>query len=107
MDVCGVRRAFIGCSRSKKLLNFPEYFHETVDFLGRVVEVKTRARRRFHAELLHQRLVAMMAAAQCYATLIGHSHDVMSMNVFQEETHQTGAADAWTEEPDALELAKF
>jgi hypothetical protein len=56
-------------SSSEESLDFADDFDEAVDFFGRVVEIKARASRGFHAELFHERLVAMMPAAQRHTAI--------------------------------------
>jgi hypothetical protein len=56
-------------SSSEEFLDFADDFDEAVDFFGRVLEIKARARRGFHAELFHERLVAMMPAAQRHTAI--------------------------------------
>ena len=72
-------------SLAKKFLNFRQHFRQAVHFRRGVVKIKTGARGRFHAQLFHQRLVAMVAAAQRHAALIGHRDDVVGVNVCEAE----------------------
>lgn len=58
-------------SLPKKFLNLPNHVHKRIHLRLGVVEVKTRPGRGFHAQLVHQRLGAMMTAAQRDARLIG------------------------------------
>ena len=75
-------------------------------FGGRVVKIKTRARGGFDAQLLHQRLIAMMPAAQGHAALVRHRHHVVRVNVVQQKAHQSRAADVRAEQADASSMRK-
>ena len=75
--------------RRKELLDFLHHLHKAVHFGFRVVEVKARARSGFNAEFVHQRLRAMMPAAQCHTGLIRQCHDVVRMNVLEQKAHET------------------
>src|SRR5437016_3772388 len=66
--------------RLEKFLNFLKHFDEPINFRRRIVKIKTGARRRFNAEFFHERLIAMMPAAQCNSMLIGNGYNIMRMN---------------------------
>src|SRR5688572_13742128 len=88
---------------AKKPLNFGNHSHEPIDFVGRIVKVKARARRGLDSKFSHERLVAMVPAAQGDSPLIGESHDIVRVHAFHDKAHQSGAADMRTEEPNPLE----
>ena len=58
---------FSGCGHnklsSKKFLDVADDFDEAVDLRRGVINVETGPRRRFHAKLFHERLIAVMPAA--------------------------------------------
>ena len=86
----------------KKLLDLPDGFDESVHFGPGVVEIKARARRGFHAQLVHERLGAVMAAAQRHARLVRQRHHVMRVDVFKQEADQAGAVLFGAKNPDAV-----
>ena len=53
--------------------------HEAIDFLLGVVEIKTGAGGGFQPELAHQGLVAVVAAAEGDAILVGEGDDVVGV----------------------------
>src|SRR5690606_21450236 len=82
------------CSRlldAEELDDAVERLHECVDVGGRVVEIETRARGAGEAELLHQRLVAVMAAAERDGVFVGKGHDVVRVHAFEGEADHAGA----------------
>src|ERR1051325_3147152 len=87
-------------STAEKLLNLLHDLDEAIDLLRRVVKIKTRARGRLDAQLVHQRLVAMMSAAQRDAALVRQFGHVVGMDAVQEKAHESGAADIRAEQPD-------
>ena len=54
--------------------------------VGRVVEIETGASRSGHSESAHQRLIAMMTAAQRQSTLVSESGQVVRMRRVHDET---------------------
>jgi hypothetical protein len=56
----------------EEFLNLLHHFHKPIHFGFRVVKIKTRAGGGFHAELVHERLRAVMATAQRHARVTGH-----------------------------------
>src|SRR4051794_29292201 len=55
--------------------------NHAIDLFERVVEIETRARCPRQTELLHQRLIAMMPAAQGESLLVGEGRQVVRMDV--------------------------
>src|SRR2546423_11227529 len=88
-----------GTSSGKELLDLAQDIDESVDFVSSVVEIKAGTRGGFHAELAHKRLVAMMAATQRNAALIGHRDQIVGVNIFEQKAHQSGAANVRAENP--------
>jgi len=76
--------------QAARIFGFRDDFHEAVDFLGGVVEVKTGAGGGFNSQLVHERLVAVVAAAQSDAALVRDGDDVVRMNVLEEKAHEAG-----------------
>ena len=66
----------------------PEGCDEAVDFLLGVVEVETGAGRAGEAKFAHQRLIAVVTAAEGDAILVGESHDVVRMHPLEGEADQ-------------------
>jgi len=87
---------------AEELLDFSQHLHKAVSLRRRVVEVKTGAGGGFNPQLAHQRLVAVVPAAQRNAALVSHGHHVMRVDIFQQEAHQPGPPDMRAEEPEAL-----
>ena len=75
----------------EEFLNLFDDFDEHIHFRFRVVEIETGSRRGFHAQLVHQRLRAMMPAPQRHAALVRERHDIVRMHIFQEKTDQASA----------------
>src|ERR1017187_6493408 len=71
----------VALRRAEELLDLSQHLHEAVYLRSRVVEKEAGASGRFHAELAHQGLVAVVPAAQRDAALVGHGHYVMRMDV--------------------------
>ena len=71
-----------------------------------VVEVKTRPRRTREAELPHQRLVAVVAAAQRHAVFIGKRHHVVRVHILEREADEAAAGPAGSEETDARQCGE-
>ncbi len=63
-------------------MDLAEDLDESIDFGGGIVEIKTGTGRGFDAELAHQGLVAMVAAAQGDAALVGDGDEVVSVDIF-------------------------
>ncbi len=82
--------------------------HEDLDFCLGVVDVEAGAGRRGQAELTHQRLVAVVAAAQGDAVLVGEGDDVVGMGFGEGETYEAaaGLADFRAEDADAGEFGE-
>src|SRR5258707_13537304 len=83
---------------SKKFLDFAQHFHETINFGGRVIEIKAGASSGFDAEPAHKGLVAMMAAAQGDPALVGDRDDVVGVDIFQHKANEARAANVGAEE---------
>src|ERR1041385_3880347 len=92
---------------SEKALDFAQHFDEPVHFALRVVKIKTGASGGFDPEFAHQRLIAMMPAAQGNASLIGHHYHIMRVNILQQKTHESGAANFGPEKTDVLQFPKL
>src|SRR4051812_39213242 len=67
-------------SDSEKSLGFRDDFDHAIDFRLCVVEIEAGACRRCDAEFFHQRLIAMMSAAERDAALVGEGDDVVGVN---------------------------
>ena len=83
---------FNGNSLRKEFLDLLYDFNKAVHFGLGVVKIKTRAGGGFHAELVHERLRAVMPAAQGHTRLVRQRHHVVRVNVLQQKTHEAGAA---------------
>jgi len=94
-------------STGEKFLDPDNGFKEPVHLRRGVVKIETGAGGGFHAELVHEGLGAVMAAAQGHAGLIGQRHDVVRMHVLQEETHQAGAVFPGAENADIIQCGQF
>ena len=79
-------------SACEKFLNFLHHFHKPVHFGFGVVKIETGAGGGFHAEPVHERLGAVMAAAQRYARLVRQRHHIVGVNVLDQKAHQAGAS---------------
>src|ERR1700677_2931837 len=104
-----------GCGRAcvllpEEFLDFADDFHETVHLGAGVVKVKAGTGGGFHAELVHERLGAMMSTAECDARLVGEGHDVVRMHVLEQETDEAGALrgiELRPEEADVVKRSQF
>src|SRR5258708_16889363 len=81
-------------STREELLDALERRDQAVDLLLGVVEVEARAGRARQPELAHQRLVAVVAAAEGDAILVGEGHDILRVDAFEGETYQAAALGA-------------
>ena len=83
-------------------------FYEEVDFGLGVVDVEARAGGGGEAEFAHQGLVAVVAAAEGYAVLVGEGDDVVGVGFGDGEADEAGAglAGFGTEDADAGEFGE-
>ena len=88
----------------EEFLDFLNHFHETVHFGFRVVKVKACPRRSGQPEFAHERLVAVMAAAQRNAFLVGERHHIVRMRSGKSERHHAAAMMGGSEHADAWDL---
>ena len=65
----------------EKFLDLADDFHKAIHLGLGVVKIKTRAGGGFHAELVHERLRAVMAASQRHSPLVGQLHHIMSVHL--------------------------
>src|SRR5262245_48273877 len=86
----------------KEFLDVAQDFDKRIDFRRRVVKIKAGARGGRHAESLHERLIAMVPAAQGDATLIRDGDDVVGMNSFEQKADEPGPANRGAEEPNTV-----
>jgi hypothetical protein len=97
--ICGTHRSILD---AEEFPDLTKHLDEPVYFIGRVIEIKAGSGGGFHAEFAHERLVAMMPAAQGDAPLVRDRDHVMGMNVSQQETDQPGATHMGPEQPDPV-----
>jgi hypothetical protein len=90
-------------SRREEFLDFGKDLGQAVDFRGGIVEVEAGAGGGFDAEFAHERLVAVMAAAQGDAALVGQGNDIVGVHVIEQKADQSGPAGAGSEEAYALQ----
>ena len=88
------------------ILHLAQNLDEAIHLVLRVVEVEAGSQRGRNTELGHERLVAVMAGAQRDTALVHHRGHVEGVGLWEDETHQTGAALLRTEDPDAGKLAQ-
>ncbi len=94
----------------EEFLDFPDDFHEAVHFSFGIVKVKTGASGGFNTELVHERLSAVMSAAQRDACLVGEGHDVVGVNVLEQKADEAGmqaGSGLWAEEADVIQRGEF
>ena len=95
-------------SACEELQDAAHRLHEEGDFFLGVVNVETRARRAGEAEFAHERLVAVVAAAERDAVLVCERDHVVGVGFGEGETHQAaaGLAGLGTEDADAGEFGE-
>jgi hypothetical protein len=97
-------------SLREELLDFLDHFHKPIHLGLGVVEIEAGPGGGFHAQPVHERLRAVMPAAQRHARLVREHHHIVRMHVRKQEAHEAGAllrAGARTEEPDILQRGKL
>ena len=67
----------------EEFLNLLQHLRKPINFFRCIIKVEARSRGGFDAQFAHQRLIAMMPAAQSDTPLISHSDDVMRVNAIQ------------------------
>src|SRR4051812_40469816 len=87
-DTAGPQARRLPC---EEFLDSLQRLHQPVDLLLGVVEVEARAGRARQAELAHQGLVAVVAAAERDAVLIRKGDDVVRVHAFEREADQSAA----------------
>ena len=75
-----------------------EDLNHPIDLLHRVVKIKTRARRARYLKATHQRLVAMMPAAQGQPILIRVRGQIVRMRCVHDKPNERGPFFLWTED---------
>ena len=78
-----------------------EDLDHAIDLGRRVVKIKTGARRAGQTELAHQRLIAMMSAAQRQPVLIGERRQIVRVRRLHDETNERAALTGGSENADA------
>ncbi len=93
----------------EEFLDAAEAGDEDVDFLLGVIKIETRARRAREAELAHQRLVAVVAAAEGEAVFVGEGDDVVRVHIGKREADEAaaGLAGARADDADAGDRGEF
>ena len=74
-----------------------EDFNHAIDFFCRVVKVEARACCPGHAEPPHQRLVAMMPAAQSQAVLVRECGEIVRVHRVHYKSNKRAALSGWPE----------
>src|SRR5580693_6911393 len=100
------KRNFMG-SPAEELDRPPQGIDQDVDFLGGIVNVEAGPGGAGEAELPHQRLIAVMAAAQGDAVLVGEGDDVVRVHVAEGETDQAAPFAGGAEQADAGQRAQL
>ena len=75
----------------KELRGVAEDVDHAIDFVFRVIKIETGARRSGQAKFSHQRLIAMMSAAQRQSTLIGERGQIVRMHALHDKTNERAA----------------
>src|SRR5579859_5807360 len=89
-------------SSAEELLDFAQNFDKPIDVVSCIVKIKAGASGGLDTEFVHERLVAMMPAAQGDAALIGDRNQVVGMDIWEQKTYQAGPPDVRTEKSDAV-----
>src|SRR3954469_9144127 len=79
------------CALSEDLTDLVQPVDEAVDLVAHRVEVEAGAVRRRNAKLLHQRLAAVVAGADCNAFAVEDLRDVVRMDPFDVEGDDPGS----------------
>src|SRR5574341_1378201 len=74
-------------AKSEHLLHFCQARHQSVYFLGCVVDVEARSRCSRYVQLLHQELAAMVADPDSDTLVIEDRTDVMRVDLTEVERH--------------------